>query len=136
MAEIGPTTAPQFAQGRVQESPTAASAGRVIPFPQVPGRNPAHAEARTFSRASDSPGKTTGVAPTGGVTLGLVGGTILQLVAEQQLTREGAGARPDSLDRLRSVAAYETARQVGTPPRAADGSESVSRSGASLDFLT
>ena len=135
MAEIGPTTAPQFAQGRVQESPTAASAGRVIPFPQVPGRNPAQAEARTFSRATDSPGKTTGVAPTGGVTLGLVGGTVLRLVAEQQLTREGAAARPDRLDRLRAVAAYATAHEVGAPPRAVDGGEAVSGPGASFDFL-
>ncbi len=135
MAEIGPTTAPQFAQGRLQESPAATPGERVVPFPQVPGRYSAQAEARTSSGAPDSPGETAGAARTGGVALGLVGATIIQLVAEQQLTREGSGARLDRLDRLRAVAAYETAHEVGAPPRAADGGEAVSRPGASLDFL-
>ena len=135
MAEIGPTTAPKFAQGRLQESPATTPGGRVIPFPQVPGSYSSQAEARTSSGAPDTPGKTAGVAPTGGVVLGLVGTTIIQLVAEQQLSWEGAGARPDRLDRLRAVAAYETAHEVGAPPRAADGGEAVSRPGASLDFL-
>ena len=102
MAEISATTALQVTQGRVQESP---AAGRVIPFPQVPGRNSAHTEARTFSRATDSPTKTTGVAPTGGVALGFVGGTILQLVADQQQSGDGLGGRSDRLVRLRAVAA-------------------------------
>ena len=133
MAEIGPTTALQFTQGRVQESP---AAGRVIPFPQVPGRNSAHPEDRTSSRTPNTPGKTAGAALTGGLALGFAGGTIIQLVAEQQLSGEGSGTRHDQLDRLRAVAAYEMASEVGTPPRTADGSEAVSKPGASFDFLT
>ena len=135
MAEIGPTTAPQFLPGQLQESP-AAPAGRVIPFPQVPGRNSAQAETRTARGTPHAPGRTAGVKRAGGVALTFVGTTVIQLVAEQQLSREGAAARPDRLDRLRALAAYETAHEVGAPPRAADGGEAVSRRGATLDFLT
>ena len=82
MAEIGPATARQFAQGRVQENPSAAPAGRVVPFPEVPGRHSAQAEARTSRRMPDTPSKTAEVARTGGVALQFVGGTIINLVAE------------------------------------------------------
>lgn len=136
MAEIGPATARQFAQERVQGNPSATPAGRVVPFPQVPGRHSAQAEARASRRMPDIPGKTAGVARTGGVALQFVGGTIIDLVADQQRTQEGAAARPDRLDRLRAVAAYETASQVGAPPRRADGGEAVPGPGASIDFLT
>jgi hypothetical protein len=84
----------------------------------------------------DTPSKTAEVARTGGVALQFVGGTIIQLVAEQQQTQEGAAPRPDRLDRLRAVAAYETASEVGAPPRRADGGEAIPEPGASLDFLT
>ena len=134
MAEIGPITASQIAQGRVQESPAAEPGARVIPFPQMPGRNSAQTETRTLSRTPYAvPDKATGATPTGGVTLGFVGGTVIQLVAEQQ---QGSGAGPNRADRLRAVAAYATAREVGTSPRTADGGEPIVRSGAPLDILT
>ena len=134
MAEIGPTTASQIAQGRVQESPAAEPGARVILFPQMPGRNSAQTETRTSSRTPYAvPDKATWATPTGGVTLGFVGGTVIQLVAEQQ---QGSGASPNRADRLRAVAAYAIAREVGTPPRTADGGEPIVRSGESLDFLT
>jgi len=134
VAEIGPTTASQIAQGRVQESPAAEPGARVILFPQMPGRNSAQTETRTSSRTPYAvPDKATGATLAGGVTLGFVSGTIIQLVAEQQ---QGSGAGPNRADRLRAVAAYETASEVGTSSRTADGGEPIVRSGATLDFLT
>jgi len=136
VAEIGPTAAPQFTQGRIQGNPAADPAGRVIPFPQVPDRNSAHPETRTPSGMPSTPGKTTRVAPTGGVGRGFAGGPIIQLVAEQQLSGDGSGAGPNRLVLLRAVAAYQMASVVGVPPPAADGGEAVSKPGATFDFLT
>lgn len=140
VASVAPVPAHLSAQGPFPGAP-AAAAGRTLPLPEVPGRHSSHAEGRRTA-AAPSPFVVAppDSAPPPDARRALVSTFLIQLVADEQRTRESADARAGPLELLRAHSAYRSARTTAGAATLArigiDASELAAKPGTTLDTLT